>query len=65
MRLKNKNVLIGICGGIAAYKVCELIRLLKKNEANVKVIMNKKCPKVYNSFDTANSFSEQGLYRHF
>lgn len=30
MSLKNKNILIGICGGIAAYKVCELIRFLKK-----------------------------------
>lgn len=41
MRLKNKNVLIGICGGIAVYKVCEFIRFLKKNEVNVKVIMIK------------------------
>ena len=35
---KDKNILIGITGGIAAYKICELIRLLKKNGANVKVI---------------------------
>lgn len=34
----NKNVLIGITGGIAAYKICELIRLYKKQGANVKVI---------------------------
>lgn len=34
----GKNVLIGITGGIAAYKVCELIRLFKKANANVKVI---------------------------
>lgn len=36
--LSGKNVLIGITGGIAAYKVCELIRLYKKQNANVKVI---------------------------
>ncbi|MEZ0535786.1 bifunctional phosphopantothenoylcysteine decarboxylase/phosphopantothenate--cysteine ligase CoaBC [Caldicellulosiruptoraceae bacterium PP1] len=41
MNLRNKNILIIISGGIAAYKVCELIRLLKKREANIKVIMTK------------------------
>ena len=35
--LKDKNILIGITGGIAAYKICGLIRLFKKNGANVKV----------------------------
>lgn len=34
----GKNVLIGITGGIAAYKICDLIRLFKKANANVKVI---------------------------
>ena len=38
---RNKNVLIGITGGIAAYKILELIRLYKKNNANVKVIMTE------------------------
>lgn len=37
--VRGKNILIGITGGIAAYKVCELIRLFQKNEANVKVVM--------------------------
>lgn len=36
--LSGKNVLIGITGGIAAYKVCNLIRMFKKNGANVKVV---------------------------
>lgn len=36
--LNNTNILIGISGGIAAYKICELIRKFKKNGANVKVI---------------------------
>ena len=34
----NKTVLLGITGGIAAYKMCELIRMYKKNGLNVKVI---------------------------
>jgi phosphopantothenoylcysteine decarboxylase/phosphopantothenate--cysteine ligase len=37
--LKNKNILIGVTGSIAAYKSALLIRLLVKAEANVKVIM--------------------------
>lgn len=28
--LKEKRVLLGVTGGIAAYKTCELLRLLKK-----------------------------------
>lgn len=37
--LTGKTVLVGITGAIAAYKVCELIRLFKKNNANVKVVV--------------------------
>lgn len=36
--LNGKCVLIGITGGIAAYKICELIRRFKKSGADVKVI---------------------------
>lgn len=36
--LENKTILIGITGGIAAYKILELIRKFKKNGANVKVV---------------------------
>lgn len=35
----NKNVLLAVCGGIAAYKAAELVRLLRKNGANVRVAM--------------------------
>lgn len=37
--LKNKRILLGVCGGIAAYKIAYLIRFLKKNEAEVRVVM--------------------------
>lgn len=37
--LKDKNVLLGISGGIAAYKSAFLVRLLIKAGANVKVVM--------------------------
>ena len=39
--LTNKKVLLIICGGIAAYKSLELIRLLKKNGVNIKTILTK------------------------
>lgn len=38
---KFVNVVIGVCGGIAAYKVCELVRLFKKSRHEVSVIMTK------------------------
>lgn len=39
--LKGKTVLVGITGGIAAYKICELIRMYKRANANVRVICTK------------------------
>ncbi|WP_114748644.1 bifunctional phosphopantothenoylcysteine decarboxylase/phosphopantothenate--cysteine ligase CoaBC [Pleomorphovibrio marinus] len=39
MSLKGKKILLGITGGIAAYKCASLIRLLVKQGAEVKVIM--------------------------
>ena len=41
MTLNNKKVLIIIGGGIAAYKSLDLIRLLKKNNAEIKTILTK------------------------
>ncbi|MGB5259318.1 MAG: bifunctional phosphopantothenoylcysteine decarboxylase/phosphopantothenate--cysteine ligase CoaBC [Gammaproteobacteria bacterium] len=37
--LSGKHVLLGITGGIAAYKAAELVRLLRRTEAEVRVIM--------------------------
>lgn len=39
MPLKGKKILLGVSGGIAAYKCCELVRLFIKNEAEVRVVM--------------------------
>lgn len=36
--LSGKTVLVGITGGIAAYKICELIRMYKRANANVLVV---------------------------
>ena len=37
----NKHILLGISGGIAAYKSCELVRLLKKQGHRVTVAMSR------------------------
>lgn len=39
--LKDKNILLGVTGGIAAYKITNLASMLKKQGANVKVIMTE------------------------
>ena len=41
MTLAGKHILVGISGGIAAYKIPELIRLLKKAGADVQVTTTK------------------------
>lgn len=41
----KKNILIGVCAGIASYKTCELVRLLAKNSFSVKVIMTQSATK--------------------
>ena len=67
--MNGKKVLVGITGGIAAYKVCELIRMYKRAGAEVKTVVTKSAlefvtkltlqtltgEKVYdNNFDTTD-----------
>ena len=37
--LKEKNIILGVSGGIAAYKSVELLRLMTKQDASVRVVM--------------------------
>jgi phosphopantothenoylcysteine decarboxylase/phosphopantothenate--cysteine ligase len=39
--LRNKNILLGVTGGIAAYKSAEIVRGLKKLGSSVRVVMTK------------------------
>ena len=41
MLLAGKNIVLGVTGGIAAYKAAELVSRLKKQGANVDVVMTK------------------------
>jgi len=41
MSLANKNILLGVSGGIAAYKSAELVRELTRSHAQVRVVMTR------------------------
>lgn len=51
--LQNKKIILGITGGIAAYKCAALVRLLVKQGAEVKVILTKSATE----FVTAQTLS--------
>ena len=59
--LKNKNILLGITGGIAAYKVCSLIRLYKKAGANVRVVVTPNALKFVTKL-TLQTLSNNEVY---
>ncbi|GFN36351.1 bifunctional phosphopantothenoylcysteine decarboxylase/phosphopantothenate--cysteine ligase CoaBC [Tepidimicrobium xylanilyticum] len=42
---KDKNIIVGVTGGIAAYKAADLVSRLKKEKANVEVIMTENATK--------------------
>ena len=44
--LTGKNIVLGVTGGIAAYKACEVVSRLKKLGANVDVIMTENATKL-------------------
>ena len=39
--IKNKKILLCVTGSIAAFKACEFIRLLKKQDCHVQVVMSQ------------------------
>tara|TARA_Y100001970_G_scaffold180157_1_gene219328 strand:+ start:4988 stop:6187 length:1200 start_codon:yes stop_codon:yes gene_type:complete len=59
--LNGKKILLIICGGIAAYKSLEIIRLLKKNGSIVKTILTKNAKKFVTPLSVA-SLSKEKVY---
>lgn len=45
----SKKIVLGVCGGIAAYKACELLRLFKKVGHTVQVMMTASAQKFVTS----------------
>ena len=62
--LAQKNILIGISGGIAAYKVPSLIRLLTKVKSNVKVVMTPSSKEFVTPL-TLSTVSENDVFSEF
>jgi len=65
--LKGKNIVLGVSGGIAVYKAVDVVSKLKKNGANVDVIMTEAATKfvtpltfqsLSQNYVTVNMFSE-------
>ena len=59
--LADKKILFIICGGIAAYKSLELIRLFRKNKADIRTILTKSAKKFVTPLSIA-SLSQGKVY---
>ena len=59
--LKDKNILLIICGGISAYKSLETIRILKKNSCKIKTILTKNAKEFITPLSIA-SLSQGKVY---
>ncbi|KUG24288.1 phosphopantothenoylcysteine decarboxylase / phosphopantothenoylcysteine synthetase [hydrocarbon metagenome] len=59
--LENKKIVLGVTGGIAAYKAAELIRALIKKGAQVKVIMTKSAKEFITPL-TLQTLSQNQVY---
>ena len=61
VNLLNKKILLIICGGISAYKSLEIIRGLKKNNAQVKTILTKSAKEFVTPL-SITSLSQEKVY---
>ena len=59
--LNNKKILLIICGGIAAYKSLEIIRLLKKKGSSIKTILTKNAKNFVTPL-SITSLSQEKVY---
>ncbi len=59
--LSSKKILLVICGGISAYKSLEVIRGLKKNNAEVKTILTKSAKEFVTPL-SISSLSQEKVY---
>lgn len=62
--LSGKNILLGVTGGIAAYKTANLIRLFKKLGANVQVLMTPNSKQFITPL-TLSTLSERPVFSEF
>ncbi len=70
LTLQGRKILLGITAGIAAYKACELVRLFKKQGAEVKVLMTENAknfvsPLVLSTLSQNKVYCEQFNYSDY
>ena len=56
-----KNILVGVTGGIAAYKTAGIVSLLKKKGYDVKVVMTENSTKIIGPL-TLETLSRNRVY---
>ena len=61
--LTGKHILLGVCGGIAAYKTPHLVRLLKKSGASVRVVATASATRFVSEL-TLSTISREPVYRN-
>src|SRR5690625_1449635 len=61
LMLKGKNILLGVSGGIAAYKACALTSKLVQKGANVRVVMTEGATQFVNPL-TFQALSRNPVY---
>ena len=59
--LRGKHIVLGVSGGIAAYKAVELLRLFVKAEAQVQVVMTKRATEFVGAL-TFQALSGRGVF---
>jgi len=61
INLLNKKILLVICGGISAYKSLEIVRSLKKSNAQIKTILTKSAKEFVTPL-SITSLSQEKVY---
>lgn len=62
--LKNKKILLCVTGSIAAYKACEFIRLLRKQECSVQVAMSSSATQFIGELSLASLSDNKVMTDH-
>ena len=60
--IKNTKVILAVCGGIAAYKSIEILRLLRKADAEVRVILTQSAQR-FVGVTTFEALSSQPVFK--
>src|SRR5690606_41428449 len=63
--LSGKNIILGVCGSIAAYKAAFLVRLLVKEQANVQVIMTPEAQNFISALTLSTLSKREVLSTYF